>query len=70
MTSEFSKLERESADAKKGKIHVRNIMHSGVIFRIGENQLNVKESFKFVTFYVNREKDEIALLPFERDDIK
>lgn len=70
MTTEFTKLERETADTKKGKIHVRNIMHSGVIFRIGENQLNVKESFKFVTFFVNREKDEIALLPFERDDIK
>ena len=43
-------------------------MHPGVVFRIGDNQLNVKEAFKFVTFYVNRDREEIALLPFEKDD--
>lgn len=65
---EKERLERIAQDSKSGKIHIRNIMHPGVVFRIGDNQLNVKEAFKYVTFYVNRDRQEIALLPFERDE--
>lgn len=68
MENEKERLDRIASDSKSGKIHIRNIMHPGVVFRIGDNQLNVKEAFKFVTFYVNRDREEIALLPFEKDD--
>jgi uncharacterized protein len=68
LEKEKERLERIAQDSKSGKIHVRNIMHPGVVFRIGDNQLNVKEAFKYVTFYVNRDRQEIALLPFERDE--
>lgn len=67
IAGELEKIERVVSDNKSGKIHVKNIMHPGVVFRIGENQLNVKESFKFVTFFIDRERMEIALLPFEKD---
>lgn len=67
IAGELEKIERVVSDNKSGKIHVKNIMHSGVVFRIGENQLNVKESFKFVTFFIDRDRMEIALLPFEKD---
>ncbi len=70
LRSEHQKLQRIFEEGNHGKIHVRNIMYPGVKFRIGENQLNIKENFKFVTFYVDRLKMEISLLPFEKDEME
>ena len=70
LRDERDKLEHHFENAKKGKIHVRDVMHAGVVFRIGDSQLNVKENFKFVTFYLDEKKCEIALLPFEKDDLE
>lgn len=68
LRNEHEKLIRIFEEGTYGKIHVKNIMYPGVKFRIGDNQLNIKENFKFVTFYVDRLKNEIALLPFEKDE--
>lgn len=70
LRSEYEKLIRIFEEGIHGKIHVRNIMYPGVKFRIGDNQLNIKENFKFVTFYVDRLKNEISLLPFEKDEME
>ncbi|BDU50232.1 DUF342 domain-containing protein [Haliovirga abyssi] len=65
LEKEKEKLKEILKKGKNGKIHVLDEIYEGTIIRIGDHQLLIKDSFKYVTFYVDIERDEIAILPCE-----
>jgi uncharacterized protein len=52
---------------KKGEIFIRDTMFRGVVLKIDGVQINSKESFNYVRFYLN-DKKEIDIGSFEEDD--
>jgi len=58
-------LSEQLAEGKKGKIHIFNEIYIGAVIKIGESQLITKETFRYATFYYDKDKREIAILPCE-----
>ena len=48
-----------------GKIHIVNQVYSGVVIKIGNRTLKIKDDLQNVTFFAGKKKNEIKLVPCE-----
>ncbi len=55
--------------SKKGEVFIRDTMFRGVVLKIDGIQMNSKESFNYVRFYLN-DKKEIGIGSFDEDENK
>lgn len=62
---EKDKIENMFEEIENGKINVLDTVYSGIIIKIGGHQLITKEAFRYVTFYIDSDRNEIGILPCE-----
>lgn len=69
ISEEKYKIDDAVKKIKKGEIFIRDTMFKGVVLKIDGVQINSKESFNYVRFYLN-DKNEIGVGSFDEEERK